>query len=112
MKAFSLAALFLVFTSSIAFSSAAHAQTADNFGHRKVVNRVTPSYPTIARNLNLSGTVKFEVTVTPSGTVKSVQLLGGNPLLGQSAESAVHEWKWEKADHESVEHVEVQFNQQ
>lgn len=111
MKSFSLAALFLVFTFSVAPPPAANAQTADNSGHRRVVNRVTPAYPTIARNLNLSGTVKFEVTVTPSGTVKSVQLLGGNPLLGQSAESAVHEWKWEKADHESVEHVEVQFNQ-
>lgn len=111
MKSFSLAALFLMMTFSIACPPAANAQTADNSGHRRVVNRVTPAYPTIARNLNLSGTVKFEVTVTPSGTVKSVQLLGGNPLLGQSAESAVHEWKWEKADHESVEHVEVQFNQ-
>ncbi len=110
MKSFSLAALFLVFIFSTALPRAANAQSADNSGHRKVVNRVTPSYPTIARNLNLSGTVRLEVTVTSSGTVKSVQVLGGNPLLGQSAEYAVRDWKWEKTDHESVEHVEVQFN--
>jgi len=111
MKAFSLAALVLVIPCSLALATAVNAQTADNSGHRKVVSRVSPSYPTIARNLNLSGMVKFEVTVATSGTVKSVQLLGGNPVLGQSAESAVREWKWEKSDHETVEHVEVQFNQ-
>lgn len=107
MKAFSLAALFLVLSMSLA--PFANAQDAETSGTRKVVTRVTPSYPTIARNLNLSGTVRLEVTVTPSGTVKSVQLLGGNPLLAQSAETAVREWKWEKSDHETVEHVEAQF---
>ncbi len=110
MKAFSLAALFLAFTSSIALAPTGNAQTADNSGHRRVVSRVTPSYPEIARKLNLTGMVRLEVTVTPAGTVKSVQLLGGNPLLGQSAESAVREWKWEKSDHDTVEHVEAQFN--
>ncbi len=111
MKALSLSALFLV-TLALAFVPAANAQSADgdSTGHRKVVSRVTPSYPQIARNLNLTGMVKFDVIVTPAGTVKSVQLLGGNPLLGQSAEFAVREWKWEKSDHETVENVEVQFN--
>jgi TonB family protein len=110
MKAFSLAALFLVGASSLALAPNASAQTADESGNRKVISRVTPSYPIIARNLNLAGTVRLEVTVTPSGTVKSVQLLGGNPLLGQSAETAVREWKWEKSDHETVEYVRAQFN--
>lgn len=110
MKAFSLAALFVALSSTIALAPAANTQSADSSGHRKVVSRVTPSYPQIARNLNLSGMVRLEVTVTSSGTVKSLQLLGGNPLLGQSAEMAVREWTWEKTDHESIEHVEVQFN--
>ncbi len=111
MKSFSLAVLLLALTFSVALPHAANGQTEDNSAHRKVVNRVTPSYPTVARTLNLSGMVRLEVAVTSSGTVKSVQILGGNPLLGQSAEMAVREWKWEKSDHESVEHVEVQFNQ-
>lgn len=110
MKASSLVALFVALTATIALAPAAYAQSADTAGHRKVVSRVTPSYPAVARNLNLSGTVKLDVSVSPSGTVKSVQLLGGNPLLGQSAEFAVREWKWEKTDRETVEHVEVEFN--
>lgn len=108
MKSLSLAALFLVL--NLPFAPAAKAQDAETSGNRKIVAQVMPTYPTVARNLNLTGTVRLEVTVTPSGTVKSVQLLGGNPVLGQSAESAVREWKWEKSDHETVEQVQAQFN--
>jgi TonB family protein len=77
---------------------------------RKVVNKVVPMYPQMARSMNLSGSVKLEVTVQSSGSVKSIQVKGGNPLLAQSAQSAVHGWKWEKADHESTELVEFHFN--
>lgn len=78
-------------------------------GSRKVVSRVTPTYPSIARTMNLTGIVKLDVVVNASGVVKSVQVLGGSPVLAQSAEMAVRYWKWEKSDHESTEHVEVTF---
>jgi outer membrane biosynthesis protein TonB len=64
----------------------------------------------MARSLNLAGTVKLEVLVQSNGSVKSVQVKGGNPLLAQSAQSAVHGWKWEKADRESTEEVQFRFN--
>ena len=75
-----------------------------------MVNRVVPAYPAIARSMNLSGAVKLEVLVQPNGSVKLMQVKGGNPLLAQSAQSAVHGWKWEKADHETTELVEFHFN--
>ena len=78
-------------------------------GPRKVVSRVTPTYPSIARTMNLTGVVKLDVVVSTNGSAKSVQVIGGNPLLAQSAEIAIHLWKWEKSDHESTEHVEVTF---
>ena len=77
---------------------------------RKVTNKVVPMYPLVARNLNLSGTVKLEAVVLANGELKSVQVKGGNPLLVQSAQNAVHEWKWEKTDRESVETVEFHFH--
>ena len=77
---------------------------------RKITNKVVPMYPLVARNLNLSGTVKLEAVVLANGELKSVQVKGGNPLLVQSAQNAVHEWKWEKIDHESVETVEFHFH--
>jgi TonB family protein len=80
-----------------------------NASPRKVVNKVVPVYPQMARGMNLSGTVKLEVLVQASGSAKSIQVKGGNPLLVQSAQAAVHVWKWEKADHETTEQVEFHF---
>jgi TonB family protein len=100
-----LSLLFCVF--QIAPAAAQDDQSA---GDRKVVSKVVPTYPAIARGMNLSGTVKLEALVLANGTVKSVQVKGGNPLLVQSAERAVHDWKWEKADHDSTEQVEFRFH--
>jgi TonB family protein len=88
----------------------AAAQSDQNTGGRKIVNRVVPAYPPVARSMNLSGTVKLEALVLPNGNVKSVQVKGGNPLLVQAAQNAVHDWKWEKTDHDSIELVEFKFN--
>ncbi|PYV82891.1 MAG: hypothetical protein DMG93_10345 [Acidobacteria bacterium] len=78
--------------------------------HARVVNKVTPLYPPLVRTMNLSGTVKLEVLVQASGTVKSIEVRGGSPLLTQSAQTAVHAWKWEKAEHESTELIEFHFH--
>src|SRR5713226_4556892 len=81
------------------------AQSEQSSNLRRVINKVAPMYPQIARSMNLSGTVKLEVLVQASGSVKSAQVKGGNPLLAQAAQNAVREWKWEKTDHDSTELV-------
>jgi TonB family protein len=84
--------------------------TGESQSARKVINRVVPIYPATARIMKLTGTVKLEALVLPNGNVKAVAVKGGNPLLVQSAENAVREWKWAKADHESTEMLEFKFN--
>ena len=79
-------------------------------GSRKLINRPTPVYPSLARTMSLSGTVKLEALVAPNGSVKTIQVKGGNPVLVQSAQNAVREWKWEKVDHETTEYLELKFN--
>ena len=86
-----------------------NAQTEQFSSSRKVVNRVVPSYPPLARPLNLSGTVKLEVLVSPDGRVKTVQDKGGNPVFVRAAESALREWKWEKSGQWTTELVEFDF---
>ena len=108
MKTFSLA-LVLLLMGAGSFVSTANAQN-DETGIRKVVNKVPPSYPGIARSMNLTGSVKLEAVVAPNGAVKSVQALGGNPVFVEAAQSAVRDWKWEKSDHETTERVEIRFN--
>ena len=88
----------------------AFAQTQQNEGSRKVATKVIPAYPMTARNMSLTGTVRLEALVLASGKVKSVQVKGGNPLLAQAAEIAVHGWKWEKSDHDTTELLEFNFH--
>lgn len=85
------------------------AQNDQATGARKVVNKVTPNYPAMARTLNLTGSVKLEALVNANGSVKTLEVKGGNPVLAQAAENAVRAWKWEKSDHESTEFIEIKF---
>lgn len=73
---------------------------------RKVMSRVVPDYPQMARNMNLRGSVRVEALVTPNGTVKTVQVRGGHPVLVQAAETAIRKWRWQPAAHETVESIE------
>jgi TonB family protein len=91
-------------------ASSAEAQSTDSQSARKVVNKVFPAYPAMARGMNLAGTVKLEAVVLANGSVKSIQVKGGNPVLVQAAQKAVREWKWAKSDHDSTEMVECRFN--
>jgi TonB family protein len=93
-----------------AFSAnAPSARTSDTPSVRKIINKVVPVYPSTARSMSLTGTVKLEALVLANGTVKSIQVKGGNPLLAQAAQNAVREWKWAKAEHESTEALEFRF---
>ena len=76
---------------------------------RKVVMRVTPQYPALARTMSIRGSVKVEALVAPNGTVKSVDVRGGHPVLAQAAQNAVRQWKWEPAPHETSELMEIKF---
>jgi TonB family protein len=79
---------------------------------RKVVRRTVPSYPEIAKRMNLSGTVKVQAVVASDGTVKSVQPMGGSPVLIQAAQDAVYKWKFAPASSESKETIELHFDPQ
>lgn len=78
-------------------------------GSRRILARVAPQYPNLARSMHIQGSVKADVLVAPNGTVKSVEVKGGHPLLAQSAQNALREWTWEAAPHETHEVVELKF---
>jgi TonB family protein len=76
---------------------------------RKVISRIAPFYPEIAKQIRLSGVVKLEVVVRTNGKVKSVKVLGGSPALIEPATSAVRKWRFEAASEETTEIVQVSF---
>jgi len=67
------------------------------------------SYPAIALQMSLHGTVRLRVWVTPQGTVRKVEYIGGHPLLAESAVKAVKDWKFEPASRETTELLEIKF---
>ncbi|HUA13954.1 MAG TPA: energy transducer TonB [Verrucomicrobiae bacterium] len=101
--------LLLLFSGLQAFS-AAQTQTEPTSSDRKILRKTMPRYPEIARRMNLAGTVKVMAVVSPDGKVKSVQPMGGSPVLIQAAEDAVSQWKFAPATSESREIVELRFN--
>ena len=77
---------------------------------RKVIYRVEPGYPELARRMRMTGTVRLVAVVAPNGTVKQVEPVGGNPVLLKSAEDAVIKWKYAPASSESKESIELFFS--
>jgi protein TonB len=60
----------------------------------KVVHRVQPEYPPLARTARVSGVVILDVTVNDEGEVSEIRVLSGHPLLQQAALDAVRQWKY------------------
>lgn len=94
--------------------SAASAQSASgaSTSDRKVSTRVTPVYPELAKKMHIHGAVRVEAIVRPNGTVKSTRVLGGNPVLVESAQDAVSKWKFDAAQSETTEVVQLAFEAQ
>jgi TonB family protein len=68
-------------------------------------------YPELARRMKLAGLVKLELTIAPDGKVKNVKVVGGHPLLAESAADAAKKWVYEPAHEQTVAIVDVKFEQ-
>ena len=60
----------------------------------KLIHRVEPVYPELARKARVSGVVLLQVTVDEQGGVAEVKLVSGHPLLNRAAVNAVCQWKY------------------
>lgn len=60
----------------------------------KLVHRVLPQYPEIAKRLRLEGMVVLHAVVTPEGRVSDVTVVSGNTLLHNAALAAVKQWRY------------------
>ena len=86
----------------------AQASQNDEFA-RRAKTKVQPSYPELARKMQISGTVKIEVTVAPNGTVKEARVVGGHPVLATSALDAAKKWRFEPAAADSTGVIDFKF---
>jgi len=98
-----------VLTPSLAPRMQAQQESAREEGSRKVITRVEPIYPDLARRMKITGSVKVQLTVAPNGTVKETTVLGGHPLLANAVIEAVRRWRFETRPQSSTEMKEFRF---
>lgn len=87
-------------------------ETSTDSAKRKVRSRVIPEYPPLAKKMGLVGKVKIAATISVEGRVTETKVMGGNPVLADSAIDALKKWRFEPGQKESTEIIEFQFNGQ
>lgn len=107
MKALCLTAVLFSMTSLLSCLPIAHAQ--EN-GGRKLITRVEPEYPETLQRLYIGGIVRLELTIAAKGNVEKIILLGGNPILGQSAMAAAKKWRYSAANSRTVTEIKIPFD--
>jgi len=76
---------------------------------RKVLVSVKPEYSELLKHAQIGGLVRLKVTVNPDGKVSNVDVVGGNPILAESAATAVMKWKFVPAGAQTVEDISISF---
>ena len=59
----------------------------------RLIKKVAPVYPAQARGLE--GEVVLQAVIAKDGSVQSVDLVSGNPVLAESAAEAVRQWRYQ-----------------
>jgi protein TonB len=58
----------------------------------KLIKKVVPTYPPLARQTRVSGTVKLLGIIMKDGRIRELKVLSGHPLLQKAALDAVSQW--------------------
>lgn len=80
----------------------------------RLIHKVAPVYPSIAKQAGVSGVVKIEAIIARDGTIRKLEVHSGHPLLIKPAMDAVKQWRYRPTilNGEPVEvltQVEVRF---
>jgi TonB family protein len=86
------------------------ASAGSNKASRKLVHKIDPVYPQDLKRRSIGGTVKLDVKITAGGNVEKVAIVGGNPILADSAARAVKQWQYAPASASSTMLLNVEFN--
>lgn len=60
----------------------------------KLIEGIQPKYPEEALKNRITGTVELHVVFEKGGTVRLVEVVGGNPIFAKAAVDAVRQWKY------------------
>src|SRR6266852_622219 len=77
---------------------------------RKILKKVSVQYPLVLKEKGIGGTVRLKVFIKPDGCVRDTEVLGGRPILAESAQKSVSQWKFSPGNSETSMEVVVRFD--
>jgi TonB family protein len=83
---------------------------AGNGAERLLTSRLDPHYPETLRQHAIGGIVRLRVEISAGGSVQTVSLIGGNPILAEAAMEAVRGWKYASAHGSSTMEITIPFD--
>jgi protein TonB len=60
----------------------------------RIVRRVVPIYPPLARTARISGVVRLQAIIAADGTIAELNVISGRPMLIAAAVDAVKQWRY------------------
>jgi TonB family protein len=84
--------------------------SGSNREERVLLTHADPEYPALLRKMHIGGTVRLRLTISAKGNVETADLLGGNPILGESAINAVKRWIYAAASSRTTVEVSIPFD--
>lgn len=59
-----------------------------------LIKKVQPTYPPLARQARIQGTVMLQAEISKDGTIENLRLMSGHPMLAPAAIEAVKQWRY------------------
>jgi protein TonB len=59
-----------------------------------IIYRVQPTYPSLARQARVQGTVELRAIISKAGTIENLLVVRGHPMLSAAALEAVKQWRY------------------
>jgi protein TonB len=59
-----------------------------------LLHQVKPSYPPLARQARIQGTVVLQAVIGKDGNIQNLKVVSGHPMLAPAALEAVKQWKY------------------
>ncbi len=59
-----------------------------------LIHQVKPSYPPLARQARIQGTVVLQAVIGKDGAIQNLKVVSGHPMLAPAALEAVKQWKY------------------
>jgi protein TonB len=60
----------------------------------RLIKRIEPEYPKLAVLTGVSGTVKLHAVISKEGTIETLTVISGHPMLAPAALQAVSQWRY------------------